>query len=125
MKKQVQVLITFAIAILLVTGLYIFTDWFSKVTGYLAGEDEKTKLAQCLQGQNAEFYSDIYCPPCAKQKQILGRSIKLIRIIECGQEMEKCPNIKEVPAWYINKTIHYGYFNLTELDKLSGCNVIE
>ena len=125
MEKRMQVLVTFVIAVLLITGLYIFTDWFSKVTGYFAGEDEKTKLAQCLDGKNAEFYSDIYCPNCAKQKQIFGSQIKLIKTIECGQKMENCPNIKEIPAWYINKTIHYGYFNLTELDKLSGCNVLE
>jgi len=125
MEKKVQVLITFIIAILLVTGLYIFTDWFSKVTGYFAGEDEKTKLAQCLQEQNAEFYTSVYCPACAKQKAILGRSIKLINTIDCGKNLENCPNIKEIPAWYLNKTIHYNYFNLTELDELSGCNVIE
>jgi len=125
MEKRVQVLITFVIAILLVTGLYMFTDWFSKVTGYLAGEDEKIKLAQCLDGKNAEFYTDTYCPACAKQKAILGSSIKLIKTIECGKKLQNCPNIKEIPAWYLNKKIHYGYFNLTELDTLSGCNVIE
>ncbi len=125
MEKRVQVLITFIIAILLVTGLYIFTDWFSKVTGYFSGEDEKAKLAQCLDKQNAEFYSDISCPDCEKQKKIFGSQINSINIIECGEEMQNCPSIREIPAWYINKTIHYGYFNITELDKLSGCNLLE
>jgi len=124
MKKRIQVLITFIFIIILITGLYIFTDWFSKVTGYFTGEDEKTNLAQCLKEKGVEFYTNNYCAECEKQIKIFGKAEKYINKIDCGRNQEKCPNIKKIPAWYLNKTIVYGYKNLTQLDELSGCKTI-
>ena len=124
MEKRVKVFATFLVAVLLVTGLYLFTDWFSKVTGYFSGESEKEKLAQCLSEQGAEFYYTIQCPDCEKQKQVLGDSMKLLSTKNCGSSGELCPNIKSFPAFYMNKSINYGFLNLTQLDKISGCDVI-
>ena len=64
------------------------------------------------------------CPDCEKQKAEFGDAIEKIKIIDCGREGEKCPNIKSTPAWYINKEIYYGFQNITQLDTLSECNLL-
>ncbi|MDO8460146.1 MAG: hypothetical protein Q7S74_03485 [Nanoarchaeota archaeon] len=122
MQTKTKVLITFIITIILVTGLYSFTDWFSKVTGYFAGEDEKTKVAYCLEQEGAEFYGSVYCSECEKQAELFGTAFKQVKYIDCGKDKSLCPNIRSVPSWYINKTIYYGYKNLTELKYLSNCD---
>jgi len=114
-------MLTFMTLILLISGIYIFSDWFSKITGFVLGEDENTRLAQCLDGKKVEFYSTTYCPDCEKQKEIFGLSFKFINHIDCGIDKSLCPNIRSVPAWYINETILYGFRNITELKELSGC----
>ncbi|MBI2452144.1 hypothetical protein HYV50_03640 [Candidatus Pacearchaeota archaeon] len=121
MEKRTKVLVTFIVVIFLVAGLYIFTDWFSKVTGYFSGESEKLKLSKCLSNQGAEFYGTTLCAECEKQKEIFGDNFKLITYVDCGEDKSLCPNIREIPAWYINKNIHYGFKNLTQLEEISGC----
>ncbi len=106
---------------MLVIGLYIFTDWFSKVTGYIFGEEEQMKLARCLEKGNVEFYTSLYCAECEKQKQLFGSTFKLIKTLDCGEHKEFCPAIRSLPAWYINKEIHYGIKNLSELSILANC----
>ena len=46
MRQYTKTMLTFFVLVILLTGMYVFTDWFSKTTGYVLGEDEKTKLAQ-------------------------------------------------------------------------------
>lgn len=116
-----KVLFTFGIAILLVAGLYIFTDWFSLLTGYFTGESEQGRVAKCLADNGAEFYGTPYCADCEKQKEVFGTFFEKIYFVDCGREKENCPNIREVPAWYINGKIHYGLKTLTELKDISGC----
>jgi hypothetical protein len=124
-----KVLYTFMILVVLIAGLYLFTDWFSKVTGYFVGEDETTKLAKCLDGKGAEFYTGKYCADCEKQREVFGESLKFISVVECevdrhGRVIDtRCKNIRGVPAWYLGKDVGivYGYKNFTELQRISGC----
>ena len=44
MNRQQQVFLTMGVLIVLIIGMYVFSDWFSKVTGYFTGADEKIKL---------------------------------------------------------------------------------
>ena len=122
MQKRFQVLITFTVLVLLITGLYIFTNWFSIITGYFTGESEQAKLAQCLQKQGAEFYGSVSCADCEKQKEVFGNSFELINSVDCGNDKELCPNVREIPAWYINKNIYYGLKTLNELEELGSCS---
>lgn len=121
MEKRTRVLLTFFALIFLITSIYIFTDWFSKITGYILGEDQRTNLAFCLNEKGAEFYSSEYCAECEKQKMIFGDSFSRIHVVDCGKNKELCPNIKSIPAWYINKEIHYGLKNIEELQEISDC----
>jgi len=121
MDKRIKLLLTFGFIIFLVSGLYLFTNWFSLITGYFTGEDEKTKLAQCLDGKDVQFFGTEYCAECEKQEKLFGTAFGAIKKIDCGKNKEFCPNIRSIPAWYINKTIYYDFKNITELQELSGC----
>lgn len=124
MEKRTQVFITFLFLIVLIAGLYIFTNWFSVITGYFTGESEQDKVAYCLNQQGAEFYFSVYCPDCEKQQSEFGAAFDKITKIDCGNKKENCPNIKEIPAWYIPKSeqkINYGLKTLNELSQLARC----
>ncbi|MCH7568121.1 MAG: hypothetical protein IIA87_01750 [Nanoarchaeota archaeon] len=123
MKPRTRVFVTFSILVMIIVGLYFFTDWFSKVTGYVLGEDEKIKLAQCLDGKNAVLYISSTCPDCDKQRELFGEeAFKFISYFEC-KSIEECPDLKGVPAWKINGEFYYGKKSLGSLQKISGCGV--
>lgn len=121
MQKRTRVIFTFAALVVLVAGLYFFTNWFSIVTGYLKGEDSAASLASCLSSQGAEFYGNEFCVDCEKQALEFGIAFEKIHYIDCGREKENCPNLREIPAWFINGKIHYSYKSLDELKELSSC----
>lgn len=121
MERRTTLILTFGFLVFLIVGLYLFTDWFSKATGYFVGIDENAKLAYCLDGKGAEFYCTKFLPECEKQRNLFGSSLNSIYTKECGKNNENCPNLKEVPAWYIDKEIYYGFKTLQELREISGC----
>lgn len=121
MEKKFKVMVTFGVLVFLVAGLYFFTEWFSLVTGYFKGEDEVVKLTRCLNEKGAEFYGAEFCADCEKQMKIFGRSAQSLKYIDCGKDKEFCPNLKEIPAIYLNKEIHYNFKSFDELKQISGC----
>jgi len=124
MKKRTQVLVTFLFVIVLVSGLYVFTSWFSLITGYFTGESEQARVANCLTDQGSEFYGTSFCADCEKQQNELGKTFETINYIDCGRDKQNCPNIESIPAWYIPNSedkIHYGFKTINELKVLSGC----
>lgn len=112
-------MITFGVLILVLFGLYYFSDWFSKTTGYVLGEDEKEKLVSCLNDKNVAFYSSSTCPDCESQLEMFGDSKDKINVIICSSP-DECPE-GGVPAWQIGKQIVYGVKPLNELIEISGC----
>lgn len=124
MEKKLRALITFVILIGLIATLYIFTNWFSLITGYFTGESQQESLIACLNEQGAEFYYSVYCANCEKQANEFGNSFDKIQKVDCGKEMQNCQNLREIPAWYIPNSkdkIHYGFLAFNELKELSGC----
>ena len=115
MQKRAKLILTFIILVVIIATLYAFTNWFSIVTGYAVGQGENVKLARCLDDRNTELYSSDYCADCQKQKAELGYSYRIIQIVDCGEEKELCPNIREMPAWCIDGKIYYGFKTLDEL----------
>jgi len=121
MNQRTKVIFTFTVLVVLIFGLYLFTDWFSKVTGYALGEDEKMNLAQCLSKKGAVFYTSPTCLPCLKQKeQWSDESLKLLIIIEC-KSVDDCPDVGGVPSWKISGQFYYENLNLKEIKRISGC----
>ncbi|MDO8508113.1 MAG: hypothetical protein Q7S27_00345 [Nanoarchaeota archaeon] len=122
MEKRFKVITTFTLAVLLIVVLYNFSDWFSKTTGYLINDDPTNDLARCLTDGGAKFYGSKTCPDCNEQKEIFGAvAFKLLDYIDCSKEPIECSNIKSVPAWEINYTMHYGTKSLNDLKVLSKC----
>ena len=122
MEARKKAIMTFVLLISLITSLYIFTDWFSKTTGYLIGEDPDSEVAKCLTENGAVLYFSDSCPDCEKQKSLFGNSIiKYINITDCTKNPEKCANLRLIPAWYINKSVAYGVKTVYELKILSSC----
>ncbi|MFH1802408.1 MAG: hypothetical protein ABH864_03055 [archaeon] len=124
MEKKFQVMITFVVLVGLIAALYIFTNWFSIITGYFTGESQQESLIACLNEQGAEFYGTTFCADCARQEEQFGKAFEKINKIDCGKEMQNCPNLQEIPAWYIPNSpdkINYGFKTLNEISELAGC----
>lgn len=120
MQSQTKVFLTFGILVVMIGGLYFFSDWFSKVTGYQLGEDQKIRFIQCLNEKNTVYFRSEGCIECAKQEELIGaRAFALVNSFTCTTE--SCANIKQVPAWQIGNSIFYGKKSFDELSAASGC----
>ena len=123
MEKKYKIIFTFAFLIFLVAILYFFTDWFSKATGYIIGEDSDKELAKCLTEKGIKLYTVANCNFCEKQKKLFGNeALKYLNYVECSENFLECSKLKSVPAWKINGEINYGLKSLDELRALSGCS---
>jgi hypothetical protein len=120
MDTKRKVMFSFLALIVIVAGLYFFTDWFSKVTGYFTGESEIERVIECLDKQGVEYYSIINCKECEDQQEILGKSISKIKV-DCGSDGEDCGNIKDFPTWFIQGKSVKGVLTLDDLKEISGC----
>ena len=126
MNASLKVELTFGLLILLIMGLYFFTDWFSQTTGYVLGEDEKINLAQCLTENGSNFYVEDKCLDCYRQYELFGKTaFEYISVINCSSSEGLCFGLKEIPAWQINNKFYYGLLDLKQLIELSGCGVSE
>ena len=81
-------------------------------------EDEKT--VKCISEktilyvETGSLYSDT-------QEKIFGKSLTLLKIIDCFYEPEKCVGIQTTPSWRINGKLYSGMKTLEELKELTGC----
>lgn len=122
MKTERRVLVTMIVLVGLIAGLYVFSAWFSKTTGYVLGEDEKIRIAQCLAANNTILYEGESCWECEQQKAILGEgAYKIIPKIQCNEG--SCSGIAELPAWQIHDQFYYGKREFKELISLSNCSI--
>ena len=123
MEPSRRVLLTATALLVLIVGFYLFTDWFSKATGYVLGEDQKVAFANCLKEHNAVLYESAECAACEKQRTILGESAyAIIPRVMCGQDL--CKGLRSVPAWEIEGELSYGAKTYQELDALSICEIV-
>lgn len=122
MEQFGKTVITFGVLVFIIFGLYFFSDWFSKTTGYVLGEDEKLRLAQCMITKDAIFFMSDTCPDCDEQLDLFGRdAVKFLKIVTCAST-DECP-VGGVPAWEIDGQIYYGVKQFDELISISGCAV--
>lgn len=123
MQPRTRVFLTLFIVLALIAGLYIFTDWFSKATGYVLGEDQKIKFITCLNDNHSTLYLTENCADCEKQVTKLGETpYNLINKITC--DVDLCNGLQSVPAWEIEGKFYYGVKEFKELDDIStSCNI--
>lgn len=123
MRTQTRVFTTFFVLIVLIAGIYFFSDWFSKTTGYVLGEDQKIAFADCLASKGAVFYETERCASCEKQRTLFGDAAwNKITTRFCDRET-RCTGLSSLPAWEIEGTFHYGFKTFNELDAVSSCDV--
>src|SRR5262250_3443576 len=77
---------------------------------YFLGQRRKTSrlaaFAKCLSARQAKMYGAYWCPHCADQKEMFGRSFRYVAYIECGipgsrDEAKSCVDVgvKHFPTW--------------------------
>lgn len=86
-------------------------------------------FAKCLEEKEAFFYGAFWCPHCATQKKMFGRSQTLIPYIECSTPDQRgqtqiCSEkgITGYPTWeFSDGTRQSGVVSLEELSEKTGC----
>jgi thiol-disulfide isomerase/thioredoxin len=77
-KKYSGLLVTLAAVVLVIGGLVFLSSRSSGEPG------QYDKLAQCLTEKGVKFYGASWCPHCAEQKRMFGKSMKYIEYVECA-----------------------------------------
>ncbi len=122
MKSSTKTFLTFGVLIVLIAGLYVFTDWFSKTTGYALGEDQQIRFVHCLNDHGAVLYLKSDCAECLQQEKLFApRALDLIEIVSC--DALACGNLASLPAWELDGQFSYGQKDFQQLSELSGCTL--
>lgn len=123
MNTQTRVFVTFFVLVVLIVGIYLFSDWFSKTTGYVLGEDQKIAFAECLASKEAVFYETANCAECDAQQALFGvPAWDLIEKQACDAQT-RCVGLASLPAWEIEGAFYYGFKEFSELDAISSCDI--
>jgi hypothetical protein len=88
-------------------------------------------FAKCLTAAQAKMYGLYWCPHCAEQKAMFGRSFRYVNYIECAIKGThdlapacKAAGVKLFPAWQFgNNPPVEGVFPMQELSDKSGCSL--
>lgn len=125
---QKQYLVTGLIILVLFAGLGIYAATHSATTAN-TGPGPLDTFAQCLKDKQVKFFGAFWCPHCAAQKALFGKSQKLLPYIECslpsgsGQTQICIDNkIQGYPTWvFPDGTRHQGELTLQDLSDKSTC----
>lgn len=115
------------VGLLFVAGIV----WLIVTPGKPGQYDE---FATCLKDKGAIFYGAFWCPHCRDQKDLFGKSSRLLPYVECStpdgnSQMPACneKGIKSYPTWYFPTTTPAGFDIVTgviefpELAQRTGC----
>ena len=88
-------------------------------------------FAQCLSARQAKMYGAYWCPHCADQKEMFGRSFRYVSYIECGvpgsrDEAKSCieVGVKHFPTWqFSDGERREGTLPLQALREKTGCGL--
>ena len=124
-KKLVKKILTYSIIIIVIAILIYIPVNNSKKPG------KYDDFAKCLTEKDIKMYGAYWCPACAKQKQIFGKSFNLVQYVECGipgdktKQTEICnkENIGSYPTWEINGAMYLQVQTFEALSKISGCEL--
>lgn len=128
MKRGRKILFSVAILIVLVVGIYFFTDIFSKITGYnslslLTGKTthaDHSEFSECLDKKAATlYYRSQGCKECDEQMKLIQEYEQDITHIDCF--IDDCPPLSHLPAWIIEGVEYDGSKTLQELKDISEC----
>jgi hypothetical protein len=88
-------------------------------------------FAKCLASRQAKMYGAYWCPHCADQKEMFGRSFQYVPYVECGvkgsrDEVPACAQagVKHFPTWQFADGVRQeGTLNLRALGEKTGCGL--
>ncbi|MBI5046761.1 hypothetical protein HZC07_03445 [Candidatus Micrarchaeota archaeon] len=88
-------------------------------------------FAKCLTQKGVKFYGTFWCPHCANQKALFGKSLKYVNYIECSTpdgkgQIQQCidAEIKSYPTWiFPDGSRKSGELSLLELGTKSECKL--
>jgi hypothetical protein len=79
------------------------------------------ELTKCI-GENSKLYVQLGCHACETQEDLFGKNYKLLNIVDCFYEREKCiGEIEVTPTWLINNQKYRGVQSVEKLKELTGC----
>ena len=89
------------------------------------------KFAQCLAGKNAKMYGLYYCPHCADQKAMFGKSFHYVPYVECAIKGSRdlapecaLAGVKLFPSWQFGMDPPKpGVLSLEALSDKTGCSL--
>ena len=113
MKKRTRNLTLAIVFIVLISGYY-----FSIQPG------KYDDFAKCLTKEEIKFYGAFWCPHCADQKKLFGKSMEFITYIECSTPdrndmtpLCKQEEIKGYPTWkFKDGSSVSGFVNFKDLE---------
>lgn len=121
--KSVKTYVIVGVISVLLVGfvVYLITSAAGKPGPY-------DSFAQCLTEKNVVMYGAFWCPHCANQKKLFGKSFQYVTYVECdpqgkNSQPDLClqKGVQSYPTWEINGTIESGEMPLNVLAEKSGC----
>ena len=87
-------------------------------------------FAKCMASKQVKMYGAYWCPHCADQKEILGKSYRFV-YVECGvsgshAESDQCMalGVKQFPTWrFPDGSMTPLVFSAQELSDKTGCSL--
>jgi len=88
-------------------------------------------FARCLGEKGATFYGAFWCPHCGEQKQLFGKSAKLLPYVECSTSDGKgqtaiciSKNIESYPTWeFADGSRMTAVMSIRQLAEKTGCSL--
>ena len=119
MGKNKKAIIIPVIIILIIALVYFFS-WNSKQPG------EHDSFASCLTEKEIIMAGTDWCHFCKDQKELFGRSFKLVDYINCDTNKQWCNSqgVEGYPTWIFPDGGKYpGVQSFERLSSLSGCEL--
>ena len=88
-------------------------------------------FAQCLSEKGVTFFGAYWCPNCANQKRLFGRSANLLPYVECSTadgkgQLPVCKDagVEQYPTWkFADESQLTGTQSLATLAEKTGCTL--
>jgi hypothetical protein len=117
-----KTLLIIAIVVIALVGLLI---WDKSRPG------EYDAFAQCLTDKSAKFWGAFWCPNCQDQKELFGRSDRLLPYVECSTadgrgQLQICRDagIEAYPTWeFADGSRQTGVLSLENLAERTDCTL--
>ena len=123
-RKSRKKILFYSIALIIIGGLIYYGIYTSAQPG------KYDDFAKCLTENNVKEYGAFWCPKCAEQKKLFGKSFKYVTYIECdargdNAQPELCQRngIRGYPTWQIGNEFIQGVQTLETLSELTNCNL--